>query len=853
MVAEFALHRRLNSNHIFDQPPPQNIEVEENLLGGLLLDPCAWDRIEEFDLTPDVFSSPSNQILFTELAQMNKAGLKVDLISATNHLAEQGLLNKVGGQVKLVQLLEKTVSAVNIDEYAKLLLNKYQRRKIIECSQELAALAQNPLSTLEDMEAKRSALSSYVLMKGVRRGVDLSILDKEMETLGDEDSIERDLRLKNMAKRWGFSGLREMKDIHARWILSKILKPKSFSLASYEKHCQGLKTDWILPGWIPRQAEICLYGSGGVGKTRLVHSMIYSLISGESWGDYEVGGAKRVLVVQSDQGDRENNQLLDIQGFYSLSHEQRERYRLIQDWTTGRLSYLKKEILEHRPDVVFIDSLTTVNVDTITDENSMRYATPLIHWKRLAQECDCAFVVLHHANKGGGMRGTTAIHNTVDEVWQLSHRTERPNGEVVLSIEKSRNRGPSQYLLKYDSDSWRWNVEGEMEGEEILSISDLGKNIRAWLNQTGKKHEVEEISEAIGASINTIRKELGGLLKAGLISAERGNSRRKVYFTHLADPTDPTDPTDPELIRTAGSVDEVRTQPLSVTELENDDTTPKKFKDPIDPQKPSVSDETKNSKNCGSIGSVRPNEAETQSYQASGTDPGLRISSGSVPDQLDQLAENTRWKPAKDSDLSPGARVKVVGANKSKWSGKTAHIRWIEKPTKTVPWGIRYELDIDGFPRFEAKELMVQFDEGQIDEGQKQLSIFPPMPRKGDRVYVPLDGYWELVEVQRVHKKVFSAQRIEKFDKETLTAPVANGLKEWRSQPDPIRIGKGAGITDEQGRVQEWQIDLINSTHYMCRCAGGEGRAIGKREVSRTDLKFPDWVYEPVESLGEGG
>ncbi|HBR00787.1 MAG TPA: hypothetical protein DD761_20125 [Cyanobacteria bacterium UBA11691] len=567
-----ALNRHFTSPRtVRDELPPANVEAEAAILGALLMDSNSelldktelppelqmanpWERIKEFRLIPEVFSLPHFQILFEEMSEMNKAGIPTDFLSVSNHLAQKGLLDKAGGQSQLIRLLDTTISSVNIDEYCKLILDKYQRRKIISSTYELQAMAYDPLATFEEMEAKRAEINSYVLMKGVRRGLDLTILDKEMEAIGDEDSIERDLRLKNMAKRWGFGGLREMKDIHARWVLTKMLKPKSFGLREYYQHCQNIKTDWIFPGWIPRGSLVCLYGTGGVGKTRMTHSMTYSLISGEPWGDYEVDGAKRVLVVQADQGDRENHQMLDIQGFYGLSDEQQDRYRVIQNWSTGRLSYLKQEILEHKPDVVVLDSYTTVNIDTTTDENSMRYATPLIHWKRLAQECGCAFIVLHHANKGGGMRGTTAIHNTVDEVWQLAHRTERPNGEVVLSIEKSRSRGPAQYLLKYDPDSWRWNIEGEIEGNDVLGLSDLSKAIKSWLDQAGKKHEIDEIQHAVGGSINTIRKELGWLLKSGLISAERGLFRRKVYFTHLADRSDPIDPTDPEVIQPSGSV-----------------------------------------------------------------------------------------------------------------------------------------------------------------------------------------------------------------------------------------------------------------------------------------------------------
>ncbi|MBP0038831.1 MAG: hypothetical protein J7519_14180 [Roseofilum sp. SID1] len=93
---------------------------------------------------------------------------------------------------------------------------------------------------------------------------------------------------------------------------------------------------------------------------------------------------------------------------------------------------------------------------------------------------------------------------------------------------------------------------------------------------------------------------------------------------------------------------------------------------------------------------------------------------------------------------------------------------------------------------------------------RSQPSPNPELPKKGDRVYVPLDGYWELVEVQRVHKNVFAGSRLTQFARETLKIPIVNGLKEWRPQPDPVYIDESAGIKDKKGWVQGWHITRID-------------------------------------------
>ncbi|MBP0011300.1 AAA family ATPase [Roseofilum sp. Belize Diploria] len=817
-----------------DELPPANVEAEAAILGALLMDSNSellnktelppelqmanpWERIKEFRLIPEVFSLPSFQILFEEMTEMNKAGIPTDFLNVSNHLAQKGLLDKVGGQSQLVRLLDTTISSVNIDEYCKLILDKYQRRKIISSTYELQAMAYDPLATFEEMEAKRAEINSYVLMKGVRRGLDLTILDKEMEAIGDEDSIERDLRLKNMAKRWGFGGLREMKDIHARWVLTKMLKPKSFGLREYYQHCQNIKTDWIFPGWIPRGSLVCLYGTGGVGKTRMTHSMTYSLISGEPWGDYEVDGAKRVLVVQADQGDRENHQMLDIQGFYGLSDEQQDRYRVIQNWSTGRLSYLKQEILEHKPDVVVLDSYTTVNIDTTTDENSMRYATPLIHWKRLAQECGCAFIVLHHANKGGGMRGTTAIHNTVDEVWQLAHRTERPNGEVVLSIEKSRSRGPAQYLLKYDPDSWRWNIEGEIEGNDVLGLSDLSKAIKSWLDQTGKKHEIDEIQHAVGGSINTIRKELGWLLKSGLISAERGLSRRKVYFTHLANRTDPIDPTDLEVIQPSGSVRLSSRKPIQTQapqETQQPAARPQDFKDPVDLAKRDDFSKEENLKNCGSIPEMPKSEFNVGDRVAFNL---LSLGAPEIPyyGYVKEVNGEVLVEPVARLDKREG--IDLAGLTSVFSRSKNNDIEQLSIP-------------LDRLRKLPP-----------LTEPKPTASEPSNLPREGEIIQAKTPDGWRMVKVTNLGKRTFVASG--RYESDTGQCPEYRQLKEWQPLPSPSHIKESAGIKTERGHVQTWQICSVDREQRLYKCQFQLNGHIEQKDIPIDQVAASALVY----------
>ncbi|MBP0043362.1 MAG: AAA family ATPase [Roseofilum sp. SBFL] len=893
MITEFALHRRFTPPPPRDELPPQNIEAEESILGGILFDPLAIKRCKDEGLEPDHFSLNAHQALYKAFLIINGQGDPTDFTTVNSWLFDHNLLDKIGGQSKLVQLLDRAVSTVNIDEYAKLVIDKWQRRAIITKSHELIATAQSGAARKEDLRSLKHQLNALLEMKGVPSKRDFTQLDTQLKELDEDDSPYRDIELKRLAKEWEFSGLREMKAFHARWLLTKE-KAKAYTLDEYEELCADMKMDWILPSFIPRQSLMCLYSPGGVGKTWLLFSILRRLVEGTGWGGFAPQKPVKALCIVTDQGRRQNNRMLDLQEYYSLPRDLKKNFIMIDEkWSTANNGQLRELIRSHRPDIVVIDSLTSVSAGSIIQENEAPFAIPLIHWREMCTEFNCSFMVIHHANKGGNgqvrggmMRGTTAIFNTCDEVWKLEPKNPAlPQDGNILEIEKSRSRDLCKFLLKRDPETDTWIPMHEIDGEDELELnSPLQQQILDFLVAHGGKHENEEIAHALDISLNTIRKELGRMASSGVIGVQKGNRKRSVYFSHFA-----TDPTDPQLIQPSGSggsaPSETAKPPepqglrlLSEIEKKSPDPT-----DPPDPQKkPDLKREVKKRKKCGSVGSGRLDDPQTQTEAGIPPDPKSRISS----DQLDQLevkkpknppycekeevieseglhsvTEKRGFKPGdrvgftllhiEEPNVAKGRRKKVnYHGVVSDSNGGTTYITPVgrlgddaaRKEFPPIPW-IRHCLP-------DHSELIAASTRSiwRIESLERSPEPTPDLPKKGDRVYVPLDGHWELVEVRRVHKKVFSADRLTKFDREKLETPIAHGLKEWRPQPDPIYIYESAGIKDKKGWVQGWWIKSIDRTHYHCYLTGvGERKAIGKREVNPKDLRFPDWVYDPIE------
>lgn len=128
--------------------PPQNIDAEESIIGGILLDPEAIGRIGDF-LNPKAFYVRIHQTIYEAALLLYSQGKPTDLMSVTTWLYDNDLLEKVGGQAKLAQLVEQTVSAVNIDRFAKLVMDKYLRRQLIEAGNEIFKLGYETSLELE--------------------------------------------------------------------------------------------------------------------------------------------------------------------------------------------------------------------------------------------------------------------------------------------------------------------------------------------------------------------------------------------------------------------------------------------------------------------------------------------------------------------------------------------------------------------------------------------------------------------------------------------------------------------------------------------------------------------------------
>ena len=123
--------------------PPHSIEAESSVLGGLLLDNHAWDRVGDLLVESD-FYRHEHQLIYTAIAALVNASKPADVITVYEQLQNLGKSEEVGGLVYLNSLAQYVPSASNIRRYAEIVRERAILRKLVTASDEIATNAFNP-------------------------------------------------------------------------------------------------------------------------------------------------------------------------------------------------------------------------------------------------------------------------------------------------------------------------------------------------------------------------------------------------------------------------------------------------------------------------------------------------------------------------------------------------------------------------------------------------------------------------------------------------------------------------------------------------------------------------------------
>ena len=291
---------------------------------------------------------------------------------------------------------------------------------------------------------------------------------------------------------------------------------------------KDLKFEYLIPDLLPCPGTVMIHGAGGDGKSMSAWTIAKHVARGIPFsvrGDLVPVQSGPVLILNGDQSEVQVQQQL-----LELEFQATDPVTVVMGWDLNWYYRFTQLIEKHQPKLVIIDSITGCSKGSAFDENKKEFAGP-IYWLsnnngRLFPAC--TILLIHHANKTGGFRGSTAIRDAVDEVWGLRRpdkkQLEQTGGNArLITVEKSRaGRDGSKLLMKLESDltfSLADYVDAE-GGEGPASVVDrVLQRLRAAYPRSLSRSELAA-DPLCGGSVTAIRKALQRLVSRGLVEVE---------------------------------------------------------------------------------------------------------------------------------------------------------------------------------------------------------------------------------------------------------------------------------------------------------------------------------------------
>ena len=213
--------------------PPQALELEEAVLGAMLIDKKGVDEVIDI-LQPDAFYKTAHQKIFEAIFQLFQDSQPVDLLTVSSELRKKGKLETVGGEFYLVQLSQRVASSAHIEFHARIILQKFIQRSLIKISNEIIESSYKESTDVFDLLDEAESKLYDITQGNIKKS------SESAQSL----VIEAKKRIEEISKRDGLSGVS----------------------TGFEK------LDKLTSGWQPSDL-IIIASRPGMGKTALTLSM----------------------------------------------------------------------------------------------------------------------------------------------------------------------------------------------------------------------------------------------------------------------------------------------------------------------------------------------------------------------------------------------------------------------------------------------------------------------------------------------------------------------------------------------------------------------------------------------------
>jgi RecA-family ATPase len=289
--------------------------------------------------------------------------------------------------------------------------------------------------------------------------------------------------------------------------------------------------DYLISDLITNSSLNVFYGEAGSKKTYSALSMAVAVANGRDWLGFKTRKSP-VLIIDEESGEKR------------LSRRLNETMKGADCESTGQLYFISLAgfKLDKKEDVRTIESeINKIGAKLIIfdaladimdgDENSKKDVQPVMNnLRKMADNTDSSIVLIHHANKGGGYRGSTAIKASSDLMVQVTSDLD----DSVINFKTEKNRDGS-YISWSAEATWEDDIFYLQLTSPVQRSSSREEYVLGFLKENGESTIAEIIKNPVGCTAQGARKAIFSLAKSGDIIRTNSNEKTKTAIYKIVE------------------------------------------------------------------------------------------------------------------------------------------------------------------------------------------------------------------------------------------------------------------------------------------------------------------------------
>ncbi|MGN6417710.1 MAG: replicative DNA helicase [Pseudobacter sp.] len=174
------------SSMVYGKVPPQAKDLEEAVLGAIMLEKSAFDTVIEI-LKPQCFYTEANQRIYSAMQSLQQKNQPIDILTVVEELKSKSELEMVGGPYYVTRLTNAVVSAANIEAHSRIILQKFIQRELIRISGEIISESYEDSTDVFDLLDEAESKLFEITNNHLRKNFDSidSVLVKTVQRIED--------------------------------------------------------------------------------------------------------------------------------------------------------------------------------------------------------------------------------------------------------------------------------------------------------------------------------------------------------------------------------------------------------------------------------------------------------------------------------------------------------------------------------------------------------------------------------------------------------------------------------------------------------------------------------------------